>query len=241
MKAFVIFRDRVTYGRQCVAALQQAGLEVFVIDHGSTWQPALDWLPELVKNGVPVIEKGPGHHPRDLWGYEEFRRINGWQDRYIVTDPDVVPAEGCPADWVAHLSGVLDRFPAYHKAGLGLRLDNLPDCYPYKGQVLDWENQYWTCQLGDEPVFHANIDTTLAMHIPLMEMGCHSFAGVRSGYPYVADHLGWHEDLAHPTEEMQWYHDHGENVSHWTRRGRADLVEETGWRVGEILRGESLP
>ena len=48
MKAFVIFRDRVTYAQQCVAALMIAGLEPVIVDQGSSWPEAVAWLAWLV-------------------------------------------------------------------------------------------------------------------------------------------------------------------------------------------------
>lgn len=222
MRAFIIFRDRVTYASKCLAALEAAGLDVMIVDHGTTWQPAQDWLRELRKNtGVSVVDMGPGHHPRDLWNNAWFRHMNA-RDRYIVTDPDVVPSEDCPLDWPEHLSGVMDRFPSYHKIGMGLRIDRIPEHCAYRQEVLDWEAQFWKTRLGDEEVYHGDVDTTLAIHVPIQEMGTHSFSGVRTGFPYVDDHLAWYEKTGDLTEEQQYYHDHSEpNISFWTATGRA--------------------
>jgi len=54
-----------------------------------------------------------------------FREACG-DERYVVTDPDVVPAEGCPQDWLAYLGKILDESDS-PKAGLGLRTDNIPE------------------------------------------------------------------------------------------------------------------
>lgn len=214
MKAFVIFRDRVTYGRQCVASLLSAGLEPVIVDHGTTYPEAETWLKQLAANGTEVVDAGPGNHPRSLWDHLWFRQMCG-NDRYVVTDPDVVPSEDCPPDWPERLALVLDNCAGYHKAGLGLRLDRIPDCYPRRENVITWETQFWLHPLS-EGVYHADIDTTLALYIPIPEMGCHSFRAVRTGPPYVADHLAWYEDTAHLTDELAYYHAHAEpGVSFW--------------------------
>lgn len=223
MKAFVIFRDRVTYGRLCVDALAAAGLEPVVVDHGSTWEPAKDWLAELAAAGVPVMRKGGGH-PRKLWDWALFRGIVGTAERYIVTDPDVIPADGCPLDWPDHLGWVLDEHPDATKAGLGLRIDNIPDSYLRHDQLIAWETRYWQYPVADG-VYRADIDTTLALYRPLAKMHDFVLAGAfRTGPPYVADHLAWHEDLENPSEEIRYYYEHAEpGIAHWTVSGRSNF------------------
>src|SRR6266496_286405 len=99
MKALMIFRDRVTYGQRCLAALQSRGLEVVIVDHGSTWPPAVEWLKSL---DVGVIRRSGGRHPRDLWTWDGLPDVVE-SERFIVTDPDTVPSDCCPDDWVERL------------------------------------------------------------------------------------------------------------------------------------------
>ena len=219
MKAFIIFRDRVTYAQRCFFALRQADLEVVIVDHGSTWPAALSLLYYWEARGVTVLRRGTGH-PRGLWSWQPFRDSaceSG--ERYIVTDPDVVPSEDCPADWVQHLSLMLDKYPQKLKAGLGLRTDNLPDHYSRKQQVIDWEAKFWQFPIGDG-AYGAPLDTTLAMYRG--GSGFELDGALRTGFPYVADHLAWHENLENPTDEQRWYYDHAERgMSHWAPKGRS--------------------
>jgi hypothetical protein len=216
VKAFIIFRDRVTYGKQCYQAMQDAGLEPVVVDHGSTWPVALAWLDVLEASGAVVLRRGGGH-PRDMWNWEPFCAVRG-EDRYVVTDPDVIPSPGCPLDWPSHLETMLDKYPGLAKAALGLRIDNLPDCYSRKQQVTDWENQFWQDEL-DPGVYRAPVDTTLAMY---RERSAFLMDGIRTGFPYVADHLAWHEDLEELPAETAYYYEHAERgISHWAARGHS--------------------
>ena len=219
LKAFIIVRDRVTYARQCAEALADAGLDVCPVDSGSTWPAALEWLEEMEAAGTQVLRRGGGHHPRDLWGWEPFREACG-TGRYIVTDPDVVPSADCPADWPDRLGEALDR-SGRPKAGLGLRLDRIPEHYQRRDQVLSWEAQFWDKPL-DDGTYDAIIDTTLALYRPLPESPAFSVEAVRTGPPYVADHLAWYEDLADLSPEMRHYHEHADpGISYWTLRGRS--------------------
>jgi len=212
----VIFRDRVTYGRRCVAAMFRSGLDPVVVDHGSTWPDAVDWLDCLACDEIPVLYRGGGH-PRELWAWPPFTAARG-DDPFLVTDPDVIPAAGCPLDWPQHLLRLLEEYPGMAKAALGLRIDNLPAHYSRRDQVTAWEAQFWTNQIGPG-VYGAPVDTTLALYRPgsgfVMD-------AIRTGPPYVADHLAWHENLEHPTEESDYYYRHAEpGISHWAARGHS--------------------
>jgi hypothetical protein len=220
VKAFIILRDRVTYAHLCVTAMTEAVLDAVIVDHGSTWPLALDWLTAMEAAGVTVLRRGPGWHPRSLWGWDVFREMCG-EGRYVVTDCDVVPGDDCPPDWPQKLLGLLDEYPEYDKAGLGLRLDRIPESYTGRDHVLEWEGQYWRDQLADG-VYRAPVDTTLAMYRTWRERPYFGLHALRTGYPYVADHLAWYEDYAHLADELRYYHEHAEpGISYWTVEGRS--------------------
>lgn len=219
MKAFIIFRDRVTYARRTVAAMMAAGVEPVVVDHNSTWPPAVKWLKHLERTGVQVLYRGGGH-PRGLWAWEPFQQACGQDDRYIVTDPDTPPSEGCPKDWPAHLGRVLDSYPCT-KAGMGLKITDIPVHYPRRDHVIEWEGQFWRRPVAPG-IFDAIVDTTLALHQPLSSRGCHDMNAVRTGPPYTADHLAWYEDPGALPEEIRYYHENAEpGISYWTIGGRS--------------------
>lgn len=205
MKAFIIFRDRVTYARQCLVALREAGLDVHVVDHASTWPAAVAWLCELESSGAArVLRRGENAYPWKLWEWESFRETM-WGDcePYLVTDPDVIPSDDCPADWLPRLTAVLERHNPV-KVGLGLRLDRLP--LSRQSTVTEAESRAWELPLGPG-VFRANVDTTLALYKPYTEYPLFALGpALRTGYPYVADHLAWYEedDLS---PELEYYYD----------------------------------
>ena len=224
MKAFIIFRDRVTYASRCAAALTEAGLDVVIADHGSTWPPALAWLAEAEADGVPVLRRGGGH-PRGLWSYPPFNELRG-ADRYLVTDCDVVPSGDCPADWPEKLGELLDAHPRAVKAGLGLRTDDIPESYQRRDQVIAWESQFWQYPVADTPVpaYWAGIDTTLAVYRENAGFVLETMLNLRTAPPYLASHLAWHEDLDDPAEEIRYYYAHAEpGISHWTTRGHSNF------------------
>jgi hypothetical protein len=209
--AIIIFRDRVTYARRCAESLAAAGLDVHVVDHESTWPPAVEWLERCP---FPV-HRLPNGHPRTLWKWPGLRRVVG-RCRYVVTDPDVVPDEGAPADFVARLDELLDRYAGRAKAALGLRVDDLPDHYAEAERVRAWESRFWSVEL--EPgVFDARTDTTLALYPALSERPAFALGpALRTGPPLTARHLPWYEDSARADAELEHYRRHAAvGASHW--------------------------
>lgn len=191
MKSFIIFRDRVTYAKQCLTRLKDAGLDPYVVDHASTWPAAMLWLDELEQQGTRVLRRGSNAYPWQLWAWDPFREIMwGDENPYLVTDPDVVPADSCPADWLSRLEDVLAR-SGHAKVGLGLRLDLVPE--ERRDEVTAAESGFWVDE-WEPGVFSANVDTTLALYRPYTEYPLFSLGpSLRLGFPYVADHLGWYE------------------------------------------------
>lgn len=191
MKAFIIFRDRVTYAKRCYTALALAGLDVHVIDHASTWPAAIRWLHELGEGGRPVLRRRENAYPWEVWEWGPFRDLMEHEPGpYIVTDPDVIPA--APADWVDRLEDILRRSePDCVKVGLGLRNDNIPPAR--RAQVMEWEQHYWRDE-WEPGVFRANTDTTLALYRPWKEYPWFALGpALRTGPPYLAEHLAWYE------------------------------------------------
>jgi hypothetical protein len=230
MRAFVICRDRVTYARQCVDALLAVGLEVVIVDHGSTWPPMRDWLSGV--RGVDVWYCS-NRHPRDLWSTGgPVARWTGADERFIVTDCDVIPDPDCPPEWVGWMSVTLDRYPALRKVGLGLRTDDLPEHYEHRDAVRHWEAQYQAVEDGgrlgaveDGRGVIADVDTTLAMYrrFEPFTLG----PAMRLRPPYVARHLAWYEDSANPTPEQAYYREHAVH-GHW--RAPTTYADDYGLR-----------
>ena len=234
MKAFVLCRDRVTYARQCVDALFAAGLEVVIVDHGSTWPPMVEWLTAPGKNPKLWTFTGPNRHPRDLWRLGgPIMQMVGADERFIVTDCDVIPDPACPRDWLARMWATLDRYPAVRKVGLGLRTDDLPAHFAHADMVRQWEAQYQAVGDGgrlnpmtsDTGAVIADIDTTLAMYrwYEPFTLG----PAVRLRPPYVARHLPWYESTLHLDIEQQYYRDHAEH-GHW--RNPTEYGDDYGLR-----------
>jgi hypothetical protein len=135
---------------------------------------------------------------------------------YCVTDCDVVPDGDCPDDVMDHLKNLLDTHEYFPKAGLALRIDDIPDFYPHKQEVITWEKRFWNDDIGGG-AYYAPTDTTFAVYPPYK--GEWDLRAMRSQPPYQARHLGWYLDSNNLAPDIQWYYDHmDKGISSWSKK-----------------------
>jgi hypothetical protein len=187
-----------------VAWLLAAGQRrIVILDNQSTYPPVMAYLRRIERQAeVRVVRLGDNLGHLGLWTHGLLSKL-GIETEYVYTDPDIVPSGGCPANLVARLQGVLRDEPSIHKVGPALRLDDLPDHYALKTKVLAWEAQFWT-RPAAPGLFFAAIDTTFALYRAGGGPGLDA-PSLRTGWPFVARHLGWYADSRSPSEEDAYY------------------------------------
>lgn len=205
-------RDRVSCLRELVAWLERAGHErIVILDNASTYEPLLDYL-AASPHTIRRLHDNCGS--RALWMH-----THEWQrEPFVYTDPDVVPLAICPLDAVAHLGELLDRFPDFPKAALGLYTDDIPAALD---GVARWERSLVSEGRWLAPgVFGSLADTTFALYRAGAPFGYHA---LRTGAPYQARHLGWYAE-ANPSDEDRYYLARakgGPEASSWAARAKA--------------------
>lgn len=217
MIAFVISRNRLTLLKQTVDYL--AGfdtIELVIVDNDSTYEPLLEYL-----HGAPcnVVFFGENYGSHVLWDTGILDKYIPCGDEYIVTDPDLDMSE-VPDNWLDELMEGLRRYD-FPKAGIGLRIDDLPDTNIAR-QVREWEAPHWAYPLDSGRFYKASTCTTLCV---CRTRGC-DFPSVRTGPPYVARHVPWYYTSAADMPEDEIYHmqaAHPRKWSYWTRRWREEL------------------
>jgi hypothetical protein len=176
---YINVRDRVTPLRQLVSWLERAGHErIILLDNDSSWPPLIEYL---YASPHEVVWLGRNVGSRSLW-----RMGMVPSERFVFTDPDLIPSAECPLDAVLRLSEMLDRFPLFPKAGLGLVLDDLPP-----GGTLDWERSLVSparALRGRRGGYASLIDTTFALYQPGHPF---SYTAIRMGAPLQAVHQPW--------------------------------------------------
>ena len=206
----ITVRDRLEPLEELVAKLESTGgCEIVLVDNDSTYAPLVSYLD---RSPHRVIRLGANLGARAAWISGLVAEF-GYDRHYVVTDPDVVPDDSCPDDFLVRFSSLLERYPDVGRVGFGLRIDDLPAELPRSRQVETWESQFWKHE-REPGVYEADIDTTFALY--RRGQPVRGSVALRTGFPYVARHLAWYEDPDDPTEEERYYRAHADQtINSW--------------------------
>ena len=204
-------RNRHTFMLQLIDWLEKNGhSNIYIIDNNSTYPPLLDYYLKT-KYHVFRLKENVGHLA--LWKTDIYKQF--YNDYYIYTDPDVVPAENCPSDAVSFMMDQLKRFAVIEKIGFGLKIDDLPEHYENKKKVIEWESNFWKTEIIKD-VYDAKVDTTFALYRPYTIGSLWVQKAYRTGGNYVARHLPWYENSKASTVEDTYYKMNvRDGASHW--------------------------
>lgn len=208
--------NRLTYLKRLVSALESRGYRnIYVIDNCSTYEPLLRFYEE---SGLRVFRLSRNVGYLSLWTTPIGEQFTGGY--YVYTDSDIEPVESCPADFIAHFRDALSAHPGVDKVGFGLKVDDLPATFAMRDEVIRHETGIAGGR-ADRALYPAPIDTTFALYRP-GAAGGFWLRAMRTGAPYVARHLPWYVDTAHPDEEERFYRDTISTSTHWTLIGQRE-------------------
>jgi hypothetical protein len=182
---------------------------IYIIDNNSTYEPLLNYY-ENENLNVFRMNKNVGF--LSIWKTDIFK--NFISNPYVYTDPDVIPIEQCPDNFIEHFYNLLKKYPEVDKVGFGLKLDDIPEIFKMKNEVIGHESQFWVNQI-ETNVYAAPVDTTFALYRP-GKIGGFWMRGLRTGGDYLARHMGWYLDTNNPTEEDIFYKNSITQLTHWS-------------------------
>lgn len=221
---FIITRDRVSVLKRCLPGyLALEDVEIVIHDNGSTYTPMVNYLKELEKDGITVYR-----YPNTLQTFESISElvrgtIEDWYKThnapyYIVTDPDI-ELENPSKDLLRYYISVLDKLPEMICVGPMLRIDDLPECFHFRDQMIKSHmEQFWDEKKHPRVEFHGvniqvgGIDTTFAVYRKDFKFSRLN-VGIRVHEPYMARHLDWYLDTKNLSEEQKYYKEHASDVS----------------------------
>jgi hypothetical protein len=203
--------NRLECLKELLSALESRGYKnLIILDNASSYPPLLEFYATCPYRLIR-LQKNVGHMA--IWETEEGKEF--LSDFYVYTDPDVVPVDSCPDNFLEYFAGVLKKYPQVDKVGFSLKIDDLPEFYNKKSQVLEWEKQNFVNQITAD-LYDASIDTTFALYRPGGHGDWKSKA-IRTAAPYEARHLPWYvdeDDLS--IEELYYRRTRKQEVSQWT-------------------------
>lgn len=199
------------YLMRLIKSLEKRGYtNIHIIDNDSTYPPLLEYY-RRTPHTVYMLGKNLGY--QSFWKsgiYKKF--INTY---FVYTDPDLELVEECPDNFMQHFYDILQRYPLASKVGFSLKLDDIPDYYPYKNDVLNWEARFWEKEV--EPgLFRAPVDTTFALHRPYTKFTRDAADKIyRTGFPYMVRHLPWYINPDKQSENEIFYSRACQTPTHW--------------------------
>lgn len=192
---------------------------IWIIDNGSTYPPLIEWY-RTCPYKVLLLNENVGHISIFQTGlYKAFRH-----SYYAYTDSDLEICPECPDDFMEKFIGLLKRYPRAVKVGFSLKIDDLPDSFAHKKEVVEWESQFWKNEVKPG-VYNAPIDTTFAVYKPWFEGGLVRFRDMhlRVGPPYTMRHLPWYVSKDNLSDEDRYYLSTIATSTHWSEKSKNDV------------------
>ena len=191
---------------------------IVLIDNNSS-NPKLLKLFDSKKYEVIKLNKNVGHI--SFWQRKVIDLIDEKQ-RFIYTDPDIVPNAGSHGA-LLKFNQLLDKYPEVKKVGFGLKIDDLPNSYHLKKDVLSWEKKFWEDEI-EPAVFQAPIDTTFALYrasTPYLHE-----PALRTGGNFTAKHEPWHTNSKKPSDDLIYYLERADRASNSWGSSKKDGVAQ---------------
>lgn len=212
VKVVINNRNRLTTTKNMVdkLLLLNPDEQIIILDNDSTYPPLLEWYEYMMNNprywGKVEVQfcKNEGHLA--LWATGLYKDLGEF---FIYTDSDIELNPDFPADWKEIMLNVWKEYEC--KVALALRIDDLPEHYRYKNQVIRNEGRWWLEEL-ERNVFKADTDTTFFL---MKNIGDNRYTSVRLARPdLIARHAPWYHDLNNLDEEEKYYLENlGERVT----------------------------
>lgn len=194
--------NRLTTLKKLIASFEKRGYyNLVIIDNKSTYKPLLDFY-DGTNYKVYRLNKNIGF--KALWKTRVFLRyMFGY---FCYTDSDLEIIEECPDDFMQQFYEILNTYKEVHKVGFSLKIDDLPDHFNRKQEVIDWESKFYKNEKAKN-LYIAPIDTTFALYRPFSKRGKRdgSQEMIRVGFPYQMRHLPWYKDSNQLSEEEKYY------------------------------------
>jgi len=200
--------NRLTTTKKLVEDLQKLGYgNVIVLDNCSTYPPLLEWY----KTNPCRIEYLNRNY-QSLAVYDcGITKEFGTLPWIVYTDSDIELNPNTPTDFINQLIEKAEKY-GYTKAGLSIRIDDLPDTQ-FANEYKVWEQKYWETSL-EEDVYDAQIDTTFCIIKPTERF---DYRALRLAGNLACRHIPWYGNFDNLDEEELYYIEHSLDYSTYKR------------------------
>lgn len=190
--------NRVTSLKKMVEDLRERGYYNFhILDNNSTYPPLITWY-STQAHLLNIHYMGNNYMQNALFDYKSGEFLQSFKGKWpwiVYSDPDLEFNEKMPDDVVEQLIAIAEKYN-YHKAGLALRIDDLPLSQWGEANKL-WEEKYWMYPI-EKDIYKAQIDTTFCVIKPSNGL---IFDAVRVAGDFTCRHLPWYVDFENLDDE----------------------------------------
>ena len=139
--------------------------------------------------------------------------------KFCYTDSDLFIHQDCPNDFLKKFNEILKKYKKCYKVGFSLVIDDLPDHYNQKDNVIKWESQFYENEIVNG-LYLAPIDTTFALYRPFSRRGKRDGSDfmIRTGKPYSCFHMPWYSNSNNLDEEELFYKNSLIEKTHWSSK-----------------------
>ena len=207
---FINARDRVGVLRKLINWLLKAGYRnLIILDNNSTYPKLLEYYSKLEEDSrvkVVLLKKNLGYKALWLSNILEDMKIS---TPYVYTDPDVLPIDECPKDFMKRLIELLDSNHEIRKVGLSLLWEDITidNKEKFRRTQFDFFKRGY---IGDN-VSYANIDTTFALYSNLRIYSLRF--SLRTYGDFRLRHLPWYFNYKKLPEDEKYYLEHADRNS----------------------------
>lgn len=128
---------------------------------------------------------------------------------YVYTDPDVLPIERCPKNFVKRLMEILDSNHEVRKVGLGLVWEDVT--FFDKKETQQRESNFYVGSQVDNNLYYAQVDTTFALYANVRHYSLRF--SLRTTGNLMAYHLPWYFDYDNLPDDEKYYMEHADKNS----------------------------
>ena len=204
---FINARDRLGVMKKLIDWLLAAGYRnLIILDNASTYPPLLKYYSELERDlRIKIIRLGKNFGFKAIWLSNILERLK-ISTPYVYTDPDVLPIERCPKNFIKRLMKILESNREVRKVGLGLVFDDITFFDSESARKLE-ALHYDGKKIGNN-LYFSHVDTTFALYSNVRHYSLRF--SLRTAGGFMAYHLPWYFDYDNLPEDEKYYLEHAD-------------------------------
>ena len=179
--------------------------EIIILDNNSTYDPLIKWYKEVEDKIDIRYLKNEGHLA--VWSTGIYKELG---DYFIYTDSDLELNPNMPDSYQIFMYNLMQKYEI-NKIALGIKINDLPDHYRYKNQVIRNEGRWWLEEV-ELDIYKADTDTTFSL---MRNIGDNMYKSLRiAKNDFICKHVPFYIDLENLDEEEKYYIENiGERVT----------------------------